>query len=568
MTPMRDAAPKLGLLCMALSLALVATSVSAQTRAVTPPTNSGQILQQNQPPNVPIPSSNLNLNVQRAPRHNAASNETFLVRQIEITGNTLLSTTELHALVASEEGKNLSLNNLDALADRITQAYHDHGYPLDLAYVPAQTLQNGVVRIAVVEAHYGNVVLQNQSEVANHVLNATLAPLQSGQSIGDFSLERSLLLLTDVAGAVVNSLMRPGTEVGTSDLVVNVTSAPRYTGTVGLDDYGNSYTDRVRLSGSFAVNGLFHQGDVLDFSGVSSGAGMNYGRVGYRYLLDGQGTVLGLAATDLDYKLGNGLSDLHAHGKAQVSSVNLSQPFIRNTRGNLYAQIEFDHKRLRDDIDVTDIDTNRHSNSWTATVAGDQRDSTGVTNFNISGTYGRLYFNNLLSEFIDDIGARTAGSYTKFDYSVSRLQQLNVSNALYFGFSGQISNKNLDTSEQFYLGGPNTVRGYDVGVVSGAEGNLATIEYRHDFSFALMPGPWQASIFADSGHVQAYKEPFFPGQNTARLNSVGIGLHWSAPDEWVISSSVAAPIGNRPVLIGDSSSSSARFWFQVQKGFY
>ncbi|RUL66427.1 ShlB/FhaC/HecB family hemolysin secretion/activation protein [Dyella dinghuensis] len=555
--------PKLGLLCIALG----ATSVSAQTRGVTPPT-SGQILQQNQPQNVPIPSSNLNLNVQRAPRNKAASNETFLVRQIEITGNTLLPTAQLHALVASEEGKNLSLDDLDALADRITQSYHDHGYPLDLAYVPAQTLQNGVVRIAVVEAHYGNVVLQNQSAVADHVLNATLAPLQSAQAITDYSLERSLLLLTDVPGAAVSSVMRPGTEVGTSDLVVNVTSAPRYTGTLGLDDYGNRYTDRVRLSGSFAVNGLFHQGDVLDFSGVSSGAGMNYGRVGYRYLLDGQGTVLGLAATDLDYKLGNGLSDLHAHGKAQVSSVNLSQPFIRNTRGNLYAQIEFDHKRLRDDIDVADIETNRHSNSWTATVAGDQRDSTGVTNFNISGTYGRLYFNNLYAEFIDYIGARTAGSYTKFDYSVSRLQQLDTVNALYFGFSGQIANKNLDTSEQFYLGGPNTVRGYDVGAVSGAEGNLATIEYRHDFTFALMPGPWQASIFVDSGHVQAYKQPFFPGQNSARLNSAGIGLHWVAPDDWVISTSVAAPVGNRPVLVGDNSSRSARFWFQVQKGFY
>jgi hemolysin activation/secretion protein len=565
---MRRAGPKLSLLCIALSLALGATSVSAQTRGVTPPTSSGQILQQNQPPNVPIPSSNLNLNVQRAPRNNAASNETFLVRQIEITGNTLLPTAALHALVAPEEGKTLSLNDLDALADRITQAYHDHGYPLDLAYVPAQTLQNGVVRIAVVEAHYGNVALQNQSEVANHVLNATLSPLQSGQPISDYSLERSLLLLTDVPGAVVSSVMRPGTEVGTSDLVVDVTSAPRYTGTLGLDDYGNKYTDRVRLSGSFAVNGLFHQGDVLDFSGVTSGGGMNYGRIGYKYLLNGEGTVLGVAMTDLYYRIGNGLSDLHAHGNAQVSSLNLAQNFIRNTRGNLYAQIEFDHKRLRDDIDAADIETHRHSDSWVFTVAGDQRDSTGVTNFNVSGTYGRLFFDNLYSEFIDYIGARTAGSYTKWDYSVSRLQQLDATNAFYFGFSGQLANKNLDTSEQFYLGGPSTVRGYDVGVVSGAQGNLATIEYRHDFTFAPIPGPWQASIFVDSGHVQEYKETFFPGQNSARLSSVGVGLHWTAPDDWILSTDVATPVGNRPVLIGDDSNRSTRFWFQVQKGFY
>lgn len=559
--------PQLGLLCLALSLALGATTARAQTHGTQPP-NSGQILQETQPPNAPLPSSNLDLNIQRPHRNRAVSKETFLVREIQITGNTSLPTSTLHELVAPEEGKNLTLDDLDALADRISEAYHTHGYPLDTAYVPAQTLQNGVVRIAVVEARYGQVALQNQSAVADHVLNATLSPLQSGQPITDYTLEHSLLLLTDIPGATVSSVVRPGTDVGTSDLLVDVTSAPRYTGSLGLDDYGNRYTDRVRLSGSFAVNGLFHQGDVLDFSGVTSGSGMNYGRIGYRYLLDGEGTVLGAAVTDLDYKLGNGLSDLRAHGTAQVASLNLSQPFIRNTAGNLYAQIEFDHKRLRDDIDIADIETNRHANSWTATVAGDQRDTTGVTNFNLSATYGRLYFDNLYAEFADFLGPRTAGSYTKYDFSVSRLQQLDRTNALYFGFSGQWSNKNLDTSEQFYLGGPNTVRGYDVGAVSGAEGNLATVEYRHDFSLALMPGPWQASAFLDSGHVQAYKSTFFPGPNTARLNSAGLGLHWVAPDDWVMSASVAKPIGNRPVLLGSDTTTTARFWFQVQKGFY
>ncbi|GLQ45810.1 hypothetical protein GCM10007862_08610 [Dyella lipolytica] len=490
------------------------------------------------------------------------------MREIQVTGNTALPTSTLHTLVAPEEGKNLTLNDLDELADRITDTYHAHGYPLATAYVPAQTLQNGVVRIAVVEAHYGHVTLQNQSAVADHVLNATLSPLQSGQPVTDFRLERSLLLLSDVPGATVNSVMRPGTEIGSSDLLVDVTPAPRYTGTLGLDDFGNRYTDRVRLSGTFAVNGLFHQGDVLDFSGVTSGSGMNYGRIGYKYLLNGEGTVLGAAVTDLDYHLGNGLQSLHAHGTAQVASINLSQPFIRNTAGNLYGQVEFDHKRLHDDIDIANVETNRHTNSWTATLAGDQRDITGVTNFNVSGTYGRLYFNNLFAEFADFLGARTAGSYTKFNLSLSRLQQFGRTDALYVGFSGQWSNKNLDTSEQFYLGGPSTVRGYDVGAISGARGDLVNIEYRHDFTVAPMPGPWQASIFLDSGHVVAYKTPFLLGPNYARLNSIGLGLHWVASDNWVLSASVAKPIGNRPLLLGNNGSTSTHFWFQVQKGFY
>ncbi|QRN55855.1 ShlB/FhaC/HecB family hemolysin secretion/activation protein [Dyella caseinilytica] len=561
----QTAALRLSLLCSAL--ALCAPAVHAQTHVTTPQTNSGQLLQQmQQPPQQP--SSNLDLDIQKQKSQRSGDNSKFYVRTIQISGNQLLPTNALHALVVSGEGHELSLNDLDDLADNISTYYHDHGYPLAIAYVPAQTLHDGVVRIAVVEARYGKVLLQNQSAVGHYPLSATLSPLQPGDPVSDYSLERSLLLLSDIPGALVNSVVRPGEAEGTSDLVVNVTSAPRYTGTLGLDDYGNSYTNRERLSGTFDVNGLFHQGDLLDFSGVSSGADMDYGHVGYRYLLTGQGTTLGLGVTGLDYRLGNGLSDLHAHGTATTQSVNLSQPFIRNTRGNLYAQLEFDHKHLYDDIDLAGLETHRHADNWVLTVAGDQRDSTGITNFNVSGTYGRLHLDNFQTLFYDYFGARTAGSFVKLYYSASRLQQLDSTNALYFGFSGQHANKNLDTSEQFYLGGPNTVRGYDVGVVSGAQGNLATIEYRHDFTISAMPGPWQASAFVDSGHVQAYKDPFLPGTNGARLNSAGLGLHWSAPHDWVIATSVATPIGNKPVLAGPHVSTATRFWFQVQKGFY
>lgn len=563
----QNTASRLSVLGLALSLALGTSAAYGQAR-VTPPPNSGQILQEMPAPNTQPPSSNLGLSIQRPlSNSSAASTETFPVRSIEITGNTLLPTDALHALVASGEGKNLSLNDLDALADRITQAYHAHGYPLDRAYVPAQTLRDGTVRIAVLEARYGNVTLQNQSAVSNHPLNATLGSLQSGQPVSEFALERSLLLLSDIPGAAVNSVLRPGDAPGSSDLVVDVTSMPRYTGTVSLDDFGNRYTDRVRLSGTFDVNGLFHQGDLLDFTGLTSGSDMNYGRLGYRYLLNGQGTTLGAAVSGLNYSLGNGLSDLDAHGTAQVQSINLSQPFIRNTAFNLYGQLEFDHKQLRDDIDVASIETDRHINAWTATLAGDQRDTTGVTNFNVSTTYGHLGFDNEFADFIDEIGPRTQGSYTKYDFSVSRLQQLNPTNAFYLGFSGQWANENLDTSEQFYLGGPNTVRGYDVGVLAGAQGNLATIEFRHDLTIPVLPGPWQLALFVDSGHIQEYKTTFAPGPNSGRVNSAGVGMHWSAPDNWVVSVSVATPIGSTPALIGPDVNTSTRGWFQVQKGF-
>jgi hypothetical protein len=67
---------------------------------------------------------------------------------------------------------------------------------------------------------------------------------------------------------------------------------------------------------------------------------------------------------------------------------------------------------------------------------------------------------------IDQLGSDTAGHYVKLTLSLSRLRQLTRSDALYFGFSGQTSNKNLDTSEQFYLGGP-------AGIKRSSRGRLA-----------------------------------------------------------------------------------------------
>jgi hemolysin activation/secretion protein len=50
---------------------------------------------------------------------------------------------------------------------------------------------------------------------------------------------------------------------------------------------------------------------------------------------------------------------------------------------------------------------------------------------------------------------------------------------LYASFSGQRASKNLDSSEEFFLGGPNGVRAYPQGEGAGDEGWLSRLELRH-----------------------------------------------------------------------------------------
>jgi hemolysin activation/secretion protein len=542
-----------------LGLAMAAQLASAQSQAP----GGGQLLQELTRPAPPAPKDKPALSIQQPGNARAESNTPIPVKLIRITGNTLLPTEKLHALVASAEGKTLTLGELQGLAWRITDCYQKHGYPLARAYVPAQSVQNGEVTLAVLEARYGTITLNNTSGTSERPLRATLAPLASGDPITEWTLDRSLLLLSDIPGVVVNSTIRPGTATGTSDLQVDATPAPRYSGLAAIDDFGNRYTGRARATVTFDINSLLHQGDKLDFNALSSGSGMAYGQVAYRYLLNGQGTTLGVSASELHYHLSGSLSDLDAHGTAQVDSINLTHPLIRNTEGNLYGQIQFDHKQLHDDIDLISIRTDRHTDSWIAVLAGDRRDNYGISNFNISAAVGHVTFDDDAARLSDLAGANTQGRGEHYNLTLSRLQQLDPWDGLYLAFTGQLASKNLDPADQFYLGGPSNARGYDVGALTGSQGDLFTLEWRRTLPIPT-PGTWLASLFADRGRIQVYKDTFVPGTNSATLSDVGIGLHWDGPREWTVGAQVAAHVGpSSPLLHADAGT---RFWLQAQKG--
>jgi hemolysin activation/secretion protein len=544
---------------------LLALGVAIGTANAQSIPSSGELLQQAPHPVVTAPSSSTGLTVLQPQAGQPDNSSAFLVRRVEITGNTLLPTSELHSLVAPSEGKMLNFSYLEDLAALITKRYREHGYLLSRAYIPAQTINDGTVRIAVLEARYGAVVLANSSKVSDALLKSFFAPLQAGQSVVEGPLERSLLLAADVPGAVVSSTLVPGTADGTSDFLVSAAPGAPYSGYAALDNAGNHYTGQTRVSGAVNINDPFHQGDVLSVMAMTAGQDLMYGRLGYQALLDnGLGTSLGGALSSLYYHLGDSAADLHAHGTAQVETLTVMQPFIRSTAGNLFMQIAFDRKQLRDEIDVSDIHTDRDTNALTLTFAGDRRDAGGISNVNLGLSIADLSFENAAAQSADAAAARTRGVYDKLTLSAARLQSLSLSNSLYVALNGQLANKNLDSSEQLFLGGPNSVRAYDVGAIGGAQGGLASVELRHNLNIKA-GGAWQAIAFVDSGMVQIYKDPLGPGENRATLSGAGVGLNWVGPRGWTATAAVATPIGPIPSVVGDAS--STRLWLEVRKAF-
>jgi hemolysin activation/secretion protein len=370
-----------------------------------------------------------------------------------------------------------------------------------------------------------------------------------------------------VPGTAISASLRPGSAVGTSDLEVQVSPTQAVNGNVTLDSNGNAYTGRARLGGTMNLNNPFNHGDVLSASVLSTGNGMNYARLGYDTLLDGAGTRLGGAYSNLNYVLGDSLTSLNGHGTAQVSSLWLKRPFIRSREVNFNGQIALDHKNLQDELDASNIHTKRHLDNVGITLSGDTHDALlagGVNGWTLAMTSGQVLFDDAAALQTNSATARTQGAFTKWTGNWTRLQGLSSSIGLYISFSGQWASTNLDSAEKMIAGGPYSVRAYDMGVLSGDCGYVGSIELRHDLG-SLWQGQWQAVAFVDSQHITINKAPWTTGTNDATLSGVGAGLDWSGQDQWSGKLYVATPVGGRPELV--SSPSKFRAWVQLSKGF-
>ncbi len=545
-----------------LALAVLAVFAAPASAA----TDAGAILQQMKPDMAPAPApAKPGLTVERPAGAALPVSMPFVVRSIRIEGNTLIDTATLAALVADAEGQTLRLDQLGKWVARITDLYHRRGYSLSRAIVPAQKIENGELTIEVIEARYGEVALDNRSRVEDALLEDILNKLKSGQVIEQQAMDHALLLLSDVPGTQIKATLKPGAATGTSDLGVAVDTGANFTGKVVADNFGNRYIGRSRLGATFNFYNPLHHGDVLTLGAVTTGDGMTYGRAAYDWLLNGgRDTHLGGGYTAVSYVLGDTLAPLNGHGVADVASLWGKQAFARSRDFDLYGMLQYDHKQLRDRIDVSSIRTDRTLNNWVFSLSGDSRDGAlagAVNGWNVGVTSGVVGFDDAAAEAADAASANTQGGYAKVTASISRLQSLTASDMLDMSLSGQWASTNLDSSEKMSMGGPNTVRAYDMGVVSGDEGYFASLEYRHSFG---VDGAFQSLLFLDGANVTVNRDPWGAGDNSASLYGWGVGLNWSVA-RFKVKACVANRIGPAPEMV--TAAADTRGWLELSTDF-
>jgi hemolysin activation/secretion protein len=481
------------------------------------PPDAGQTLRQFVlPPEAPRESPRFDLSAP-LPEGVAPGGTEIEVLQLVVEGNEVFGADELLALLGDYQGRSFDLAGLNGLARRITEHYRANGYLFARALVPAQTIEGGLVRLQVIEGRYGAIQPGGDPRYGR-AAKRFLEVLKPGTPITAEGLNRPLLLLSDLPGIKVTPVVGPGEAPGTGDLTVEVSRDRRFQGEAGFDNHGNRYSGRNRGFVQLTANSPFLMGDRIDLNIIGTGQNLWLGSIGYSLPVGGSGLRANGRYTHTRYQLGKDFEVLDASGLAKITSLGLTYPLLRSTRSNLTLGVSYQHKRMTDKKGLfLDSTEKKWSDALPLSLQFDHRDDLlggGITYGAFSWTHGDLHLGSMLKP--DPL--ETDGAFDKLNLDLVRFQNLRWKLSLYGRLSVQWTPDNLDSSEDFGLGGADGVRAYPTSEGFGDRGWLGQLELRYKPHEVIEP-----FLFYDTGASRLNTNPIFEGDNRRRISGAGVG---------------------------------------------
>jgi hemolysin activation/secretion protein len=303
---------------------------------------------------------------------------------------------------------------------------------------------------------------------------------------------------------------------------VDAGATPLAQGRLEADNFGGLYTGRYRLGGSLNLNSALGGGERFSGRLLTSNGGLLSGRAGAQAPLGSDGLTVSGGLSRTTYELGDVFEELDIQGRSDALELGLRYPLLRSSVSNVYVSLNSEQRDLRDEVRSTETVTDKSAKVLNLSLNGDWRDNLGgggVTLASLTVTSGQLNIDSADAAELDAAAARTAGSYSKWGWSLERQQAVARGATFSASARGQSASKNLDSSEKFSLGGPSGVRAYASGEASGDDGWLASLELRYAITDWL-----RASVFHDTGKVTINARPYQDAPNSARRSGTGLGL--------------------------------------------
>lgn len=555
--------------CMALGVAL---SGVPNAHAQTVP-DAGQILRE-QPAPAPPPSGRPAV-ADPAPAASSAADDgpRIRVQAVRVAGATLVPAATLEAQLAHLVGRELSFGQLQQAALLLTAAYAERGY-LARVFLPPQEVVGGQVSFQVVEGRRGRLRVEQQGQRidAARVQAFVDHRLPAGAPMDLAALGEAMAVLNEQPGADVNAALASGDAEADVDLALRLRDTQRVTSALTVHNHASRGVGTLQAVGSVTLNnptGRFDAASLL----ASASEGSAYLRADYGMALGVAGTRIKAHAAALSYRLvQESFRPLRAHGTAMAWGLSASHPLARRQALSATLSGGAEFKRLVDQANGGEsgnrqIQVAHAGLSGTAVLGADARP--GELVFGIVANAGHVDQRNTAARAADAIERSTQGGFATLGLNLGWRQSLAADWTIGLNGSGQWADGNLDSSEQFVLGGAGGVRAYPSGEGTGDQGWLLSASIGRQIGQQLL-----VSAFVDGGEVTLNHTPLpMTARNRHGLAGAGLSADWQFAARSALRVVLAAPLGHNPAAATSGNdadgrrSGGVRLWASVTAQF-
>lgn len=467
---------------------------------------------------------------------------------------------ELSRILEEGMGSGKTIADLRRTVDALTSYCRMHGYPAAAAYLPPQESMDGVVVLRIIPGRYSDIVIENNSRLKTSVAQRIVAGLKRDDIITTNKLETALYSVSDATGARAVGVLSPGAAFGTSNLTVRIEDSKKTNTVFYVENYGSESTGRYRYGLQETLYDPTGNGDKVSAGALISNGNLRNFYVNYETVVGRGGTTLGVGLSRMNYKVSGALSAIGAEGNSMTLSIFGQTPLYHLTNRSLTFRYGYNYRDLNDDITAFELDGGKHTHSVYAGLVGMNRIRGLLLNYSVNLTLGHLTYDKLYTRILGDMNRIGEGAYAKLEADVTAVQRLGSATDILLKVSGQKAGKNLDSSEDFYLGGPNGVRAYAQGEGSGDEGILGTAELRWHTPVRGLT----LSTFYDAGAVRLSHSAVAGTSNRMTLRGWGIGAAYNNPGDWFARLDYARRIG-LDAQVSPKNAASGRLWFLMGK---
>jgi hemolysin activation/secretion protein len=493
----------------------------------------------------------------------------FLIRKVEFTGNTMVSSEEIRKIVESYEGKEMKLSEAKAIAMAITQAYRSRGFITCRAYIPPQKLSEGVLKIQILEGKLGKISVKGNRFFSKQLLKRYLDQHQ-GKVLEYDKLKRDLSTLNLHPDREVKAVIIPGKTLGTSDLVLEVKDQnPLHIG-AEINNFGTRVTGRERYIISARHTNLLGIDDIF-------AARVQFGdevfAVGSQYVVPvGEyQTQVGTSVNYTDVTVGKEFGILDLGGQAFASSFFINQPIYKWRNLDFTLTGSFEYK----DIENTVLGSTSSKDELRILHAGfniEEVDQWGRTFIINDFAFGTPWFGASDSNDPNLSRADAEPAFFKYTLSANRIHPVYDYTYLLMKGNAQFTPDDLLPSEQFDIGGVYSVRGYPQSDYLGDYGVGGSIELRVPWYFIPkeVKAPWSDQPlwnrinfvgFVDAAHAEL-RAPAVGEFKSRNYVGLGAGVRFDLPKNWVGRFEYGFPVGDDPV-----DGSNSQFYFSISGDF-